>query len=173
MRNCIEVFWNFFDFLKHFLGIFPKNYWSNFFWRNFFGGIFWEKFFGRIFLGGFFWEDFFGRIFWEDFLGGFFGRIFLGGFFGRNSLFTLLKSAKLFEYGRNWFVCQDFGFCQDFVSRQKEGRRKEGRKDKNLDPWKCDCKYIALKNKTHYIIDTHIMIYYIIWPPTYKILKSA
>ena len=30
----------------------------------------------------------------------------------------LLKSAKLFEYER------EFGFCQDFVSRQK----KEGRK---------------------------------------------
>ena len=41
-------------------------------------------------------------------------------------LFTLLMSAdflqsksqadskKLFEYGRNWFVCQVFGFCQDF-----------------------------------------------------------
>ena len=22
----------------------------------------------------------------------------------------------------NWFVCQDFGFCQDFVSMEKEGR---------------------------------------------------
>ena len=30
-------------------------------------------------------EDFFERIFWED-------------FFGRNPLFTLLKSAKLFEF---------------------------------------------------------------------------
>ena len=32
-------------------------------------------------------------------------------------LFTLLKSAhnkKLFEYGRSWFVCQDFGLFQDF-----------------------------------------------------------
>ena len=35
-------------------------------------------------------------------------------------------------------ICQDFGFCQDFVSMEKEG--------KNLDPQKCDCKYIALKN---------------------------
>ena len=35
-------------------------------------------------------------------------------------MFTLLKSAKLFEYGSNWFV------CQDFVSIKKEG--------KNLDP---------------------------------------
>ena len=52
-------------------------------------------------------------------------------------LFTLLKSAdflhskksadnkKFFEYGRDWFLCQDFGFCQDFVSMHK---------DKNLDP---------------------------------------
>ena len=34
-------------------------------------------------------------------------------------MFTLLKSAKLFEYER------EFGFCQDFVSRQKK---------ENLDP---------------------------------------
>jgi hypothetical protein len=53
---------------------------------NFLGGFFWEEYFGRNFFGGFFWEDFF-------------GRIFLGGIFGRNSLFTLLRSAKLFEYG--------------------------------------------------------------------------
>ena len=58
---------------------------------------------------GFFWEDFFERIFWEDFfgrifLGGFFGRIFWEEFFGRNSsggILTLLKSAKLLEFGRN------------------------------------------------------------------------
>ena len=67
---------------------------------------FWEEFF-RYFL-----EDFFGRIFWEEF----FKRNFLGG------ILTLLTSAKLFEYGRNWIVCQDFGFCQDFVSMEKEGR---------------------------------------------------
>ena len=60
------------------------------------------EFFGSNFLGGFFgrifWEDFFGRIFWED---------FWEDFFERNSLFTL--------------ICQDFGFCQDFVSMEKEG----------------------------------------------------
>ena len=53
-------------------------------------------FFGEFiegFLGGIYWEDFFGRIFWEDFLGGFFWE----EFFGRNSLFTLLKSAKLLQ----------------------------------------------------------------------------
>ena len=55
-------------------------------------GNFLEGFFGRKIFGGFFWED----------------------FFGRNSFFTLLKSTKLFEYGNNLFVCQDFGFCQDF-----------------------------------------------------------
>ena len=52
-------------------------------------------------------------------------------FFG-NSLGIVndcLHFKKLFEYGRNLFVCQDFVFCQDFVSRQKE----EGRK-KNLVP---------------------------------------
>ena len=60
----------------------------------------WHK---REFLGNF-WGDFFGRIF--------FGGIFLEEFFGSNSYFTLLKSAKLFEYGTNWFVCQDFGFVK-------------------------------------------------------------
>ena len=56
-----------------------------------------------------------------EILGEFFGRIFWEDFFGRNSLFTLIKAAKLFEYGRNLFVSQDFGFCQDFVSMHKEG----------------------------------------------------
>ena len=95
-----------------------KNFFEKFFWRNcleffwIFGvkcfGILWEDFLGRNFLGGIFWENFF-------------GRNFLRGIFGRNSLFTLLK---LFEYERDWFVCQDFGFCQDFVSMKG---RKEGR----------------------------------------------
>ena len=57
--------------------------------------------------------NFLGGIFWEDFLGGFFGE----DFYGRISLFTLLKSAKLFESER------DRCFCQDFVSMQ--GGRKE------------------------------------------------
>ena len=61
---------------------------------------FWKNFFGRIFL-----EEFFRRNFWVDFLGGFFWEEFLcEEFCGRNSLggiLTLLKSAKLFEYGRN------------------------------------------------------------------------
>merc|ERR1712051_424897 len=52
-----------------------------------FGGLFF--YFSWIFFGGFFGrnsrENFFGRIFWENFL-------------GRNSLFTLLKSVKLFEF---------------------------------------------------------------------------
>ena len=37
--------------------------------------------------------------------------------------FTFQMSAdnkKLFEYGWNWFECQDFGFCQDFVSMEKK-----------------------------------------------------
>ena len=67
--------------------------------EDFFGGFFW-----RMFLGGFFWEEFFGR----NFLGG---------------ILTLLKSATLFEYRTNWFVCQDFGFCQDFVPIKKERGR--------------------------------------------------
>ena len=40
-----------------------------------------------------FFGEFFGGFFWEDFLGGF--------IFGRNSLFILLKSAKLFESERD------------------------------------------------------------------------
>ena len=60
----------------------------------------------------FFVSNVLGRVFWEDFLGGFlFGRIFWEDFledcFERNSLFML--------------ICQDLGFCQDFVSIKKEG----------------------------------------------------
>ena len=53
-----------------------------FFWRRFFGGIILEEFFARNFS-----EDDFGKIFFQ--------RNSLGG------ILTLLKSAKLFEYGRN------------------------------------------------------------------------
>ena len=56
------------------------------FWR-----IFWEDIFGRNFLGGIIWEIFLGGIVWEE-------------FFGRNSLFTLLKSAKLNMEGIYLFV---------------------------------------------------------------------
>ena len=55
-----------------------------------------EEFFERNFLGGFF---------RRNFLGGFFGE----DFFGRNSLFTLLKSAKIFV---------------KISSQAKEGRKK-------------------------------------------------
>ena len=56
------------------------------FGRNFLGKLFWEDFLGGIILGGVFWEEFFWEeFFWEEFL-------------GRNSLFTLLMSAKVFEY---------------------------------------------------------------------------
>ena len=122
MRNCIEFF-EFFWFFKTFLGNFSEEFLeqfflTEFFWRNFFGGIFWEFFFGRIF-----------------------GRIFLGGllgeFFGRNSLGGILCLHW------NWLVCQDFGFCQDFVSMEKEGGR---RKDKNFRSLEVRRKYIALKN---------------------------
>ena len=73
-----------------------------FFERIVFGGLF-----GRNFFSGIFWEKFFGGVFWEDLLGGFFWEEF---------------NKKLFEYGRNLFVCKDFGFCQDF--RLRKGRRK-------------------------------------------------
>ena len=97
-KNFGEFFWNFWEFLENFL-------------EDFFGVMFLEKI-----LGGFYWDKFF----WRNFLGGIFGGgIFWEEIFGRNSLFTLLK---LFEYERDWFVCQDFGFCQDFVWKHKEGR---------------------------------------------------
>ena len=73
-------------------------------------------FFGRIFLGGFFGRSFFGRIFGRNFLRG----ILFGEFF-----------VKL--------VCQDFGFCQDFVSIKKE---EEGKKFRSLEVRR---KLIALK----------------------------
>ena len=60
-----------------------------------------EFFGGRNFLGGTLWENFFGKKIW----GGFFRR----NIFGSNSLFTLLKSAKVFEYEWNLCFCQDFG----------------------------------------------------------------
>ena len=43
-------------------------------------------------------------------------------------ILTLLKSAKLSEYGRNCFVFQDFCFCQDFVSMEKEILKSAGGK---------------------------------------------
>ena len=120
--NFLDFFWNFWGsfgiflnflgdfFLKFFRNFSEGFFWRNFFWRNFFWGIFWEKFFGRNFLEDFL-GGFFGRIFWEII-----GRIFWEEFFESNSLFTL----ELTYLSR-------FGFCQDFVSRQK---KKEG----NLDP---------------------------------------
>ena len=71
------------------------------------------RIFGEFF--GNFLEDFFGGIFgsnfWEDFLGGiFFWGLLLGGIFWEDFfLFTLLKSAKVFEYKWNLCFCQDFG----------------------------------------------------------------
>ena len=64
-------------------------------------------------MGGIFCEKFFGRKLRKKF-----GRNSLGGI-------LCLQLLKLFEYGRNWFVCQDFGFCKDFVSMRKEGREEE------------------------------------------------
>ena len=65
------------------LGIFEKLFGNCLDFWEIFWGFFLEDFFGGIFL-----EDFFWTIFWED-------------FFVRNSLFTLLKSAKLFESERD------------------------------------------------------------------------
>ena len=86
---------NFLEF-RTFGGIF----WG-FSWRIFLEELFWriflEDFIGRYFLGEIFWEIFLGGLFWEDFL----GEIFCEEFFVKNSLFTLLKSSRLFEYGGN------------------------------------------------------------------------
>ena len=65
--------------------------------RNFFR-IFLD-FLEMIFWYGFSWRNFLGEFFWEE-------------FFGRNSLFTLLKSAKVFEYEWNLCFCQDFGVME-------------------------------------------------------------
>ena len=75
-------------------------------------GIVWEAFFGRNLFVVIFLEKFFERIFLEDF----FGRIFLEGILFWEFFVKL--------------VCQDFGFCQDFVSIKKEG----GGRTRNLDP---------------------------------------
>ena len=37
-----------------------------------------------------------------------------------NSKSQLITKGYVFEYGMNWFVCQEFGFCQDFVWMEKE-----------------------------------------------------
>jgi hypothetical protein len=54
----------------------------------------------------------------KEFLEEFFGRNFLGGFFGEDFFGENFLGGIIFCIGI------DFGFCQDFVSRQK----KEGRK---------------------------------------------
>ena len=45
----------------------------------------------------------------------FFG-ILLGNSLGNLWDFLVEFFGKLFQYWRNWFVCQYFSFCQDFVS---------------------------------------------------------
>ena len=87
-------------------------------------GIFLEDCFGGYILTEFFWWNF-----WEDFLGGFFFEEFiLEEFFGRifARIFCEEFNEKLFEYGKNLFVCQDCGFCQGFGLRKG---RKVGRKE--------------------------------------------
>ena len=61
LRNCLEIFLDFW-------GIFLKFLWK--FFGNFSEGFFVEEFF---------WQNFLGKNFWKDFLGGY----FLRGFFGR------------------------------------------------------------------------------------------
>ena len=81
--------------------------------------IFWE------FFGGFFGRNFLEELFWRTFMEKIFGRNFFARvdfgrkFFRRNTLFTLLKSVKVFEYEWNLCFCQDFGV----MPGRKEGRR--------------------------------------------------
>ena len=98
----LGIVWIFLKFFGIFFGIFLKDFFWRIFWRKYFGGIFWENFFGRIFR----------RIFCEDF----FGRIVFGRILWEE-LFVL------FQCRRHWFFFQDFGLCQDFVWKHKEGRR--------------------------------------------------
>ena len=63
---------------------------------------------------------FFGRVFWEEF----FGRIFWEEFFGRNYLVEINKELM-------------------FLSRFWGNSR--SRKDKNLDPYKCEASSSHLK----------------------------
>ena len=44
LRNCLEILWIFWEFIKNFLGVFWELF-GGIFGRNFFGGIF-----GRIFM---------------------------------------------------------------------------------------------------------------------------
>ena len=124
-QNLRNFFRNCLEFFWIFLGIF----WI--FW-----GIFLENFFCRIFLGGIFWE------------------VFLGGIFCEEFFVYIAKLAKLFEYGRNWFV------CQDFVSMHKEGRKK-GRKEDEFQSLKsllCDQFFLQkstfgwLRNKREFML---------------------
>ena len=103
----IIIFWIFFGIFCEFLWSFLKKFWE-FFWRIFFL----TEFFWWNFLGEIFWEDFSGRILWEDF---FVEDFFLG-----------VVPQKV-EYWKKWFVCQYFGFCQDFVLKERKEGRKEGK----------------------------------------------
>ena len=57
------------------------------------------------------------QFFWRGFFGG-----FLGEFFGRNSLFTLLKSAKLFEYERIDLFVEILVFVKILIHRSARGK---------------------------------------------------
>ena len=116
---------NFLDLFGKFCEFFRSIFWEECFGRNvfedFFGRIFWEEFFGKNFLGGFFWRIFLGGFFWEDFLGGFFWE----EFFGRNYLVEINKELM-------------------FLSRFWDSSR--SRKDKNLDPKKCEASSYIKRN---------------------------
>ena len=111
---------------------FERIFWYGFFGEDFFGrnclgGIFCEDFFGNFF-GGIFGEKFYVRIFWEE---------FLEEIFGRNLLFTLLRSAKLFEMEYESNLKELI-----FLSRFWGNARKEGQEFRSLE---VRSKLIALK----------------------------
>ena len=102
-------------FLGNFGGNFSE-FWGFFFWI--FESFFW-KFFGN-FLEYFF-RNFLGIVHRE-----FFGNS-LWNFFG-------ILCENLLESLRNWFVCQDFGFCQDFEDFVSSTRTRKKEGGRNLDP---------------------------------------
>jgi hypothetical protein len=60
LRNCLEIFWNFWGIFLEFFGEFFWRILAGYFWEKFLGrNFFWEEFLGRNFWGGFVWKEFF------------------------------------------------------------------------------------------------------------------
>ena len=68
---------------------------------------------------------------------------------------------EFFSYGRKWFVCKDFGFCQDFVSMHKEeGRRSKFRSLEERETSSSHLKnYLTTIHKSangHYMLNKYL-----------------